>query len=54
VPAGADDIPPQFFHSLLGREAYQRMPARFSRGRLSAIAALREQAAPYRTPPYPA
>lgn len=53
VPADADDIPPHAFHSLIGREAYQRMPARYSRGRLSAIAAaLREQAAaPYRTPP---
>ena len=56
VPPDADDIPATAFHSRVGREAYQRMPGRFRRGRLAAVArALREQAkAPYRGPAGPA
>jgi hypothetical protein len=55
LPAGADAIPAPAFHSLTGRDAYAREPARFRRGRLEAIAtALREAAAaPLRMPADP-
>jgi hypothetical protein len=52
----ADAIPASAFHSPVGRDAYARMPERYTRGRLMAIArALREAAeAPYDDPPGPA
>lgn len=55
VPADSDEIPANAFHSRVGRDAYARMPARYTRGRLTAIAtALREAAeAPYDDPPGP-
>ena len=45
VPPGSDEIPRHAFHSPVGRDAYARMPARYTRGRLTAIVtALREAA----------
>jgi hypothetical protein len=56
LPPDADEIPATAFHSPVGRDAYARMPERYTRGRLTAIAtALREAAeAPYDDPPEPA
>jgi hypothetical protein len=52
VPPDSDEIPRWAFHSRIGRDAYQSMPERYTRGRLTAIStALHEAAnAPYETP----
>lgn len=51
VPAGADEIPSFAFHSPVGRDAYARMPARYTRGRLTAIATALREAAVTNGPP---
>jgi hypothetical protein len=47
LPPDSDEIPARAFHSRVGREAYARMPERYTRGRLGAIAAaFRDRAKP--------
>lgn len=38
VPAGADEVPADAFHSSTGRDVYERQPHRFGRDRLESLA----------------